>query len=279
MKLAVFALLLATVAALPRPQRKIPGGGRIVGGMPAVEGQFPHQLMHRYYGSYICGAVIIDSKFALTAAHCVHEDGVTDPPAAVSLVAGKLSRTVAGPNEQIVQVTRIVAHADYDEYWFSNDIAIMYIGGGEFLNNNFIQAVPLPASQQQTHPGTITVSGWGTTSAGGQLAPTLMHVTIPTISDADCQRSYPDEQVLPSMLCAGLTQGGQDSCQGDSGGPLISTDSSQRTYLSGLVSWGYGCAAAGYPGVNTEVSYFIEWIEAQKQIILAEVAAEQNNTN
>jgi hypothetical protein len=48
------------------------------------------------------------------------------------------------------------------------------------------------------------------------------------------------------MICAGLDQGGKDSCQGDSGGPFMCGNQ-----LSGVVSWGYGCAEPGYPGTHT----------------------------
>ncbi len=79
-----------------------------------------------------------------------------------------------------------------------------------------------------------------------------------------------------SHICAGdVAHGGIDACQvihvkdslssliqhldwlqGDSGGPMF-----QDGTLWGIVSWGRGCAMPGYPGVYTQVSSYLDFIE------------------
>ena len=59
--------------------------------------------------------------------------------------------------------------------------------------------------------------------------------------------------VIDSMICT-YTEG-KDTCSGDSGGPLT-----QDNFLVGITSWSDECAKDGYPGVYTEVTFFLNWI-------------------
>lgn len=56
--------LLAIPAALALERR-------IVGGEPTELGEFPYLVSMQAYGEHSCGAVLLTSTKALTAAHCV----------------------------------------------------------------------------------------------------------------------------------------------------------------------------------------------------------------
>ena len=60
------------------------------------------------------------------------------------------------------------------------------------------------------------------------------------------------------MVCAAYEVGGKDSCQGDSGGPIVDASTG---VLVGAVSWGTGCALAGFPGVYARVGSMRDFID------------------
>jgi secreted trypsin-like serine protease len=86
----------------------------------------------------------------------------------------------------------------------------------------------------------------------------LLEVTVPLVSQQDCQSAYGAARVGPAQLCAGAAS--RDSCQGDSGGPLVAFDKQGQPFQVGIVSWGYSCAAPDFPGIYTRVSAYGEWI-------------------
>ena len=162
------------------------------------------------------------------------------------------------PDQADIAVARVVNHEDYDSWTIENDICMLHLDGQADFSSNVIDAIGLPRSGQEYDAGTsCTVSGWGTTSEGGNLAHNLMKVEVPVVSDDDCRGSYGQSDITDSMICAGFEAGGKDSCQGDSGGPFMCGSG-----LDGVVSWGYGCAQPGFPGVYTQTSYFVDWVNS-----------------
>lgn len=161
--------------------------------------------------------------------------------------------------EQGRNIKQILIHEDYQPIKTKNDICLLHLSESlEF--NDWVQPVALPTQMDEPEEGTFcVVTGWGTLREGGAVLPNhLKKVTVPIIGDKACSEKYnPRHDIADSMICAGVEEGGKDACQGDSGGPLINAETKT---LVGIVSWGIGCAEAKYPGVYTQVSYFVDWI-------------------
>ncbi len=239
----------------------------IVGGGLASPGEYPWMAAiyndDPSYGQF-CGGTLVDADTVVTAAHCVEGllgikfiDNLVDRLLYGELMVMLGRESLSGSGGEEIAVSNVVVHPNYRGG--GSDIAIIKLASNS-AQTPIAYAVPADASYYSTGT-TATVTGWGTTSSGGSSSNNLREVDVPIVSDTSCQSSY-GSSLEPSVeICAGYPNGGKDSCQGDSGGPLIVSKGSGKL-LVGVVSWGNGCARAGYPGVYAEVGALSSFITA-----------------
>lgn len=178
-------------------------------------------------------------------------------------------RITVADGEQVISIEKVTPHQRYSacSYAHNNyDIAILKTTkpmAWVFTQDGYgsVNRICLPHINDEYNEGeNVTVSGWGVMSEGeGSISNVLNAVDVPVVTNEECKVAY-GQRVNQDHVCAGLKQGGKDSCQGDSGGPLVRKRGGQSE-LVGVVSFGYGCAQAGSPGVYTKVSHYIDWIE------------------
>ena len=238
---------------------------RIVGGQPARIDNWPWQVWVVAAAPdgwrLTCGGSIIAPRWILTAAHCLADDNGTslaDRGFEYSVVFGEdRPQTNRG-----IPADRLIPHERFNPSTLANDIALIRLTRN-IPGNRSIQLSSESTDRVFARPGLCaTVTGWGTTAEGGTGSTTLQRAELPIIATGACDTAYPD-QVTNGHICAGYEQGGVDSCQGDSGGPLIVRQGESSRYVQvGVVSWGYGCARPGSPGIYTRVSKYISWIQS-----------------
>ncbi|MDX2369591.1 MAG: trypsin-like serine protease [Colwellia sp.] len=225
--------------------------------------------------SLTCGASFLGDKWLLTASHCV--DGIS--PQQLKVNVGEYDLSNGAENAKAIK--RIYMHADYQlGVELDNDIALIELVNS--IDNPAITLVDLAATEQfsiDNRP--VTVVGWGGREGfepdGGPTSdfPDVLHqVDLQLLTNEDCKNivaqsstdafegtfTANDIDITDAMICAYIPDGGKGSCQGDSGGPLI-INTNEGWQQIGIVSWGIGCAAQGFPGVYTRTAVFSDWID------------------
>uniref|UniRef100_A0A1L8DQP6 trypsin n=1 Tax=Nyssomyia neivai TaxID=330878 RepID=A0A1L8DQP6_9DIPT len=255
-RFVVLSCLLASVFGanlkfFPKPKLD----GRIVGGYVINIQDAPYQLSLQRYNWHICGASLISDSYILTAAHC------TSGSTADSFTV-RAESSFHGRDGVVHKIKRIIQHPQFDYSTIDYDFSILELETPVTFNER-LRPIGLPEQDEDVPDNTaLLVSGWGNTQNSQESREHLRAAIVPKSNDKVCNTAYKAYGgITPRMICAGLPQGGKDACQGDSGGPLAHED-----VLVGVVSWGYGCAVPGYPGVYSRVASVRDWIRTSTNI-------------
>jgi secreted trypsin-like serine protease len=232
---------------------------RIVGGQEARPYEFPWQasIRRKSTNSHFCGGILINSRWVMTAAHCMSGESA----ALVSVVVGEHQRSATSTVRQTLNVERIIVHSGYNSRTMVNDISLIKTATDVALSQD-VAPVCAPEGTDQYQYRLSQCSGWGTLTSGGSCCPDILrYVSLNVTTNTFCDAAYPRNTITADMICASDNGGGndRDSCQGDSGGPLTTKEADGTFRVIGIVSWGIGCAS-GYPGVYCRAGYFNDWV-------------------
>ncbi|XP_037932533.1 serine protease easter-like [Teleopsis dalmanni] len=262
---------------------------RVYGGNVTKIDEFPWMALIEYTKpggtkGHHCGGSLINSRYVITASHCVNGEGIpidwkltgvrlgewdtTSNPDCEVDVRGKQD---CAPEHIDVTVEQTIPHPQYNPSSKNqaNDIALLRLSR-DITYSAFVRPICLPTNtnlRSATFDGiAMDVSGWGKTETDS-TSTLKLKATVNGIQLNKCRYVYSKQGFLleDSQMCAG-GQEGIDSCRGDSGGPLVSLDVTNKArsyyFLAGVVSFGpTPCGLAGWPGVYTRVGNYIDWIQ------------------
>ncbi len=198
-----------------------------------------------------CIGTLIAPTVVVTSAQCLNSD------IKHAAVGAYYSNDTQGIEP--ISVVKAVKHPQYNPKTHENDVGVVVLAK---------PSTAIPAEIQWTDAtinDRVILRGWGQLQDGTKYSNPLVQVGITPWTDEECRGAYSSlglNDVIPyTGICAGgaLTQ----ACIGDSGAPLT-IETSEKSTLIGLFSWGVECDAKGIPGVFTKMSsvrsFLTKWL-------------------
>ncbi|XP_077967718.1 trypsin-like [Styela clava] len=254
---------------------------RILGGKNAEN--WPWMIYLSQNGKHICGGTLINSKWIVTAAHCI---AFPNEPERYKVILGEHNITTFSGNQRMSNIASIRRHKKFNAVNYDHDIALLKLKNPVIFNKHISpaclpdQGIPTDATNTISMESAFTgkkcvVLGWGKTENNNDQEPKIKVLQELEVS------------VLPRVLCTSITEEknsgeynniivkanstkfcagghpGKDTCDGDSGGPLLCRDNNGKFNLHGITSYGpTPCGQSGLPGIYTQVSGYRDWIDS-----------------
>lgn len=166
----------------------------------------------------------------------------------------------------IVYFSEVSIHPSYGN--FLHDLALLTFAEPLTFSDR-INAISLPAAKEETGEdedeeeevpanGTpVYIAGWGE-QLDGTSNYKLQKANFNTLSKPYCELAA--GYGYDSTLCLSSAEK-QGVCRGDAGAAVVD----DAGVLIGSVSFFFGNCGTEYPDVSTRISYYLEWIEANKK--------------
>ena len=162
---------------------------RIVGGEYTETNEYPWQvaLVSSGRSHPWCGGTLISSRHILTAAHCT----AGESPSSMAVLLGE--HRISDDKFDRRSLSAITDHPKYKRKTLDNDFSILTLSEPVTFTDKISPAC-LPGNGSQDYIGMkAIVSGWGTTSSGGNQPNKLKDVEVTVQSNDQCNQAYGGE--------------------------------------------------------------------------------------
>lgn len=214
-----------------------------------IESRHTYPWMASIIGDgFTCAGSLINSKFILTAAHCLMGKQVSQLRVTLGSHT-EMSRLI----DPAVEISRIIMHDGFNGH-ILNDIALMELKNELPDDRNKPVCLPRPGSVPVVSP---FLAGWGTSikdHENGMIgSKVLMQADLDPQSDAVCRADY--GSLSTGKICAGTCHG---ATKGDGGAPLMERREG-KVWQTGITCFGTPSDCTK-PDLYEDVAQHYEWI-------------------